>query len=73
MTTATETIESVGRRIGQAMAKDTIADLLPTEWTGLTAEDVDQIPAGMDVEEVERVARDEYESAIELAEVANAD
>jgi hypothetical protein len=68
MTTATETIESVGRRIGQAMAKDTIADNLPREWTGLTAEDVDQIPGGMDHDEVERLAQDAYD-AIELAEV----
>lgn len=69
MTTATETLESVARKIGSAMARDTIADNLSREWTGLTAEDVDQIPEGMDVEEVERLAQDAYDEAIELAEV----
>jgi hypothetical protein len=61
MTTATnQTLESVGRRIGRAIAQDVIAHDMPREWTGLDAQDAEQIPDGMDQDEVERIAKDEY-------------
>jgi hypothetical protein len=62
MTTTNET--TIGERIGEAMARDVIADGMSQEWTGLDPQDADQIPAGMDLDAVERIARDAYLRAI---------
>lgn len=60
MSNATE----IGTKIGKAIARDVIADGLPREWTGLDPQDADQIPEGVDVAEVERIAREVYEAEL---------
>lgn len=64
------TTQEIGRRIGQAIARDTIADDLPREWTGLEAQDGDQIPLWATteadaMEEIEAAAKAAYLEAIE--------
>jgi hypothetical protein len=54
------TAEQVGKRIGRAMARDVLAEDMPREWTGLDAQDIDQIPGGIDFDEVEAAAQKEY-------------
>lgn len=58
--TAQSEIERVGKFIGEAIAKDVVAEGMPREWTGLDPQDVDQIPDGMDHDAVERVAERAY-------------
>lgn len=41
MTVVTE----VGKQIGQAIAKDVLAENIPCEWAGLDPQDADEIPA----------------------------
>jgi len=36
----------IGRRIGQAIARDVVADDLPRDWTGLDPQDADELTAG---------------------------
>jgi hypothetical protein len=60
MTATIQTVESVGRRIGRAIAQDVIAQGMPRNWTGLDAQDAEQIPDGMDHDAVEAVAKREY-------------
>ena len=60
MTTAKE----IGTQIGNAIARDVLADDMPRTWTGLDAQDGDQIPEGMDRDEVERHAKAAYLSRI---------
>lgn len=60
MTTQIETVESIGTRIGNAIAKAVVAENMDRDWTGLEAEDVDQIPEGMDRDAVEAVAERVY-------------
>ena len=60
MSKTTETVLSVGTRIGRAIARDVIAEDMPREWTGLDPQDADQIPEGMDAGAVEAVARRAY-------------
>ena len=62
--TKTETIVTVGTRIGMAIARDVLAEDMPREWTGLDPQDADQIPEGMDAGAVEAVARRVYLAAI---------
>lgn len=64
MTKTTETIWTVGARIGAAIARDVRAEDMPREWTGLDPQDADQIPEGMDAGEVEDIARRFYLRAI---------
>lgn len=73
MTTQIETIETVGKRIGRAMAQSVLSEDMPREWTGLDPQDADQIPEGMDRDAVETVAEAEYLAAIEEAEEAEED
>lgn len=63
MTTAQE----IGTKIGKAIARDVLAEDMPRKWTGLDAQDVDQIPEGMDHAEVERFAEAAYGAAIGAA------
>ena len=62
--TTTETIVTVGTRIGMAIARDVLAEDMPRDWTGLDPQDADQIPEGMDTGAVEAVARRVYLRAI---------
>lgn len=62
-----ETAQTVGQRIGQAIARDTIADRLPARWAGLWSDDGDQIPDRIDLAEVEIHAKAAYEAAIREA------
>ena len=39
------TAKEIGQRIGQAIARDVIADKLPREWPGLNDQDGDQLTA----------------------------
>jgi hypothetical protein len=55
---ANETVEDVAERIANAICRDVQADDMPHVWTGLDAQDVDQIPEGMDVEKVEALVRE---------------
>jgi hypothetical protein len=66
MTANTE--QAVGQRIGRAIARDVITEGMPREWTGLDAQDAEQIPAGLDREQVERAARAAYAEAMAAAE-----
>lgn len=54
------TVEAVGEFVGRAMARDVKRNGYPTEWTGLDPQDADQIPAGMDADAVEEVAKRVY-------------
>lgn len=54
----------IGERIGQAIARDVLAEDMPREWTGLDPQDADQIPPECDPDEVESEARKAYEAAI---------
>lgn len=57
--------QDIGTRIGQAIARDTLADKLPREWTGLSDQDGDQLTAaGIEP------SSSEWEEAIEAARVA---
>jgi hypothetical protein len=56
----TKTPEQVGRFIGLSIAADVIREGMPREWTGLDAQDGDQIPDGMDHDEVARHAKAAY-------------
>lgn len=58
--TAQSAIEQIGRRIGEAMARDVLAEHMPREWTRLDAQDGDQIPEGMDFDAVEAAAERAY-------------
>ena len=61
-----KTTQEIGTFIGRAIARDVLADSdLPWEWTGIDPQDADQIPEGIDREEVERIAEQVYQSAIE--------
>lgn len=70
MTTAHE----IGTRIGQAIARDVLADNMPREWTGLDAQDGDQLMiAGIELgtpewEQAEQAAKAAYEAALQDAE-----
>lgn len=62
---------SVGRRVGLAIYHDVIAEPdMSREWTGLSAEDGDQLtlagllPDTPEWDEAERMARETYEAAI---------
>jgi hypothetical protein len=66
MTTINETVESVGTRLGNAIAQTVISEDLDREWTGLEAQDVDLIPAGMDRDAVEEVAERAYTETVVL-------
>ena len=70
--TTTETPKSVGGRIGRAIVRDVIADGMPRRWTGMDAQDQDQVPAGMDLETVAMYARLAYMRAID-ADATDAD
>jgi hypothetical protein len=59
------TTQELGRRIGKAIARDVLADNLDRTWTGLDAQDADQIPEGMDRDEIEEAAKAAYLEAIE--------
>lgn len=39
------TPSSIGKRIGKAMARDVLADDMPRAWTGLDAQDGDELLA----------------------------
>lgn len=59
--TINETAQTIGERIGKAIARDTKANPeYPREWTGIEAQDADQIPDGIDRKEVEAVAERVY-------------
>jgi hypothetical protein len=57
---ANETTKDVGTRIGLAIARDVLAEGMPRHWTGLEPQDVDQLPEGMDHEEVKAQAKATY-------------
>ena len=54
-----------GMYIGHAMARDVIAENMPTEWTGLDPQDAEQIPEFMDYGKVEEFAKATFLSDIE--------
>jgi hypothetical protein len=60
--------ETIGGQIGRAIARDALADGMPREWTGLDPQDADQIPDGLDQDEVEEYARRAYATAIDATE-----
>ena len=48
------TAQSIGRFIGRAIANDVLSNPdWPDEWTGIDAQDADQIPKGIDRDQVE--------------------
>lgn len=64
----TTTAKQIGTQIGKAIARDTIADSMPHVWTGIDPQDADQIPKGMDINEVEQHAKEAFLDAIAKAE-----
>lgn len=62
---ATEQATEIGTKIGQAIARDVLAEGMPREWTGLDAQDADQIPEGVDHDAVEAAAENAYLEAID--------
>lgn len=57
--------QQIGERIGKAIARDTLADGLDREWSGLTAADADQLAAaGIEPHS------DDWDAAIEAARLA---
>lgn len=65
------TIEEIGTQLGMAIARDTMADKMPIQWSGLDAQDGDHIPPRMDNAAVEAVAKDVYFGELELAGFLN--
>jgi hypothetical protein len=69
----TETPQEIGRRIGRAMARDAIAEGMPSGWTGLDAQDADRATAaGLEPDtaawaDMEAAAREEYEHRVREA------
>ena len=61
------TVQEIGSQIGNAIARDVLANDLPREWTGLDPMDADQIPKWMDRVEVEAVAKSIYDRRISKA------
>ena len=55
----------IGTRIGRAIARDVLADDLPREWTGLDAQDGDQLMAAG-----YRVGTDDWAAAESAAQTA---
>jgi hypothetical protein len=54
------TANDIGKRIGRAMANDAMADGMPTEWTGLDAQDGDELLAlGIDADDPEWAAAED--------------
>ena len=62
------TTREIGERIGRAIARDVLAEDMPHTWSGLDAQDGDQIPDGMSVEEVELYAGAAYHEALAEAD-----
>jgi hypothetical protein len=69
----TTNASEVGRTIGNAMARDTMAEGMPREWTGIDAQDGDRAtaagitPDSPEWGEMVQAAREAYEAAIESA------
>jgi hypothetical protein len=67
---ATARAKVLGRTIGAAMARDAKAEGMPREWTGLDAQDGDRaiadgvMPDTPLWEEMERAAKEEFESRV---------
>lgn len=65
-----ENATQIGQRIGQAIARDVLADDMPREWTGLDAQDGDQLtaagiePDSDEWEQAERAAEASYRAAV---------
>jgi hypothetical protein len=55
-----KTIKEIGTQLGMAIARDVIAEGMDIQWTGLDAQDGDNIPPGMDRDAVEAVAKSVY-------------
>lgn len=64
MTTAIK----LGMQIGEAMAKDVIAEDMPRKWKGLSAEGTAQIPSHLDSTEVSQFAEERYRELIQVEE-----
>ena len=66
-----KTTEQIGTKIGQAIARDVLADGLPREWTGLDVQDGDELtaagidPGSDDWEAAEAAAKAAYLAAID--------
>jgi hypothetical protein len=66
----TNLINALGRQIGNAIARDVLASGMPRTWTGLDAQDGDQLTAAgilpdtADWEQAECAARDAFLFAV---------
>ena len=65
-------IDALGRKIGNAIARDVLAEAMPRTWAGLDAQDGDQLTAAgilpdtAEWEQAERAARDAFLVAVGL-------
>jgi len=66
----TDTTTTIGTLVGQAIARDTLADGLPREWTGIDDQDADQftaaglVPGSSEWEQAEAEAQTAFEAAV---------
>lgn len=72
--TTLETARKIGLKIGKAIARDVLADDMPRTWTGLDAQDGDQLTAAgiepntIEWDEAEDAARQAYAAVMLTSE-----